>query len=50
MTAGVRELGSKGITIVGYDSGKAQTDAIREGLMQVNPVYRNGGKKYIWIG
>ena len=24
--------------------------AIREGLMQVNPVYRNGGKKYIWIG
>ena len=30
---GVRELGSKGITIVGYDSGKAQTDAIREGLM-----------------
>ncbi|WP_287601307.1 hypothetical protein, partial [Thiothrix sp.] len=24
--------------------------AIREGLMQVNPVYRNGGKKYIWRG
>ena len=32
---GVRELGSKGITIVGYDSGKAQTDAIREGLIAV---------------
>lgn len=30
---GVRELGTKGVTIVGYDSGKAQTDAIREGLM-----------------
>ena len=30
---GVRELGAKGVTIVGYDSGKAQTDAIREGLM-----------------
>ncbi len=30
---GVRELGSTGITIVGYDSGKAQTDAIRDGLM-----------------
>ncbi|MBC9246868.1 ABC transporter substrate-binding protein [Paracoccus sp. 11-3] len=30
---GVRELGAQGITIVGYDSGKAQTDAIREGLM-----------------
>ena len=30
---GVRELGSTGITIIGYDSGKAQTDAIREGLM-----------------
>ena len=24
--------------------------AIREGLMQLNPAYRNGGKKYIWIG
>ncbi|QTR52686.1 hypothetical protein [Thiothrix unzii] len=24
--------------------------AIREGLMQVNPIYRNGGKKYIWRG
>ena len=24
--------------------------AIREGLMQANPNYRNGGKKYIWIG
>lgn len=30
---GVRELGTQGVTIVGYDSGKAQTDAIREGLM-----------------
>jgi ribose transport system substrate-binding protein len=30
---GVREMGTKGITIIGYDSGKAQTDAIREGLM-----------------
>ncbi|SPJ22643.1 ABC transporter substrate-binding protein [Palleronia abyssalis] len=30
---GVRESGQEGITIVGYDSGKAQTDAIREGLM-----------------
>ena len=30
---GVRESGAQGITIVGYDSGKAQTDAIREGLM-----------------
>ncbi|MDO5605519.1 MAG: ABC transporter substrate-binding protein [Paracoccus sp. (in: a-proteobacteria)] len=29
---GVRESGAK-IVIVGYDSGKAQTDAIREGLM-----------------
>jgi ribose transport system substrate-binding protein len=28
---GVRELGSKGITVVGYDSGKAQKDAIRDG-------------------
>jgi len=24
--------------------------AIKEGLMQVNPAYINGGKKYIWIG
>lgn len=30
---GVRESGAKDITIVGYDSGKAQTDAIRDGLM-----------------
>lgn len=30
---GVRESGAEGITIVGYDSGKAQTDAIRDGLM-----------------
>ncbi|MBA4492399.1 ABC transporter substrate-binding protein [Paracoccus sp. S1E-3] len=30
---GVREAGTQGITIVGYDSGKAQTDAIRDGLM-----------------
>lgn len=29
----VREMGSEGVTIIGYDSGKAQTDAIREGLM-----------------
>lgn len=29
----VRELGSEGVTIIGYDSGKAQTDAIRGGLM-----------------
>ena len=29
----VRELGSEGVTIIGYDSGKAQTDAIRDGLM-----------------
>ena len=29
---GVRESGAK-VVIVGYDSGKAQTDAIREGLM-----------------
>ncbi len=24
--------------------------AIRDGLMELNPAYRNGGKKYIWIG
>lgn len=30
---GVRELGTEGLTVVGYDSGKAQTDAIREGLI-----------------
>lgn len=30
---GVRELGTQGVVIVGYDSGKAQTDAIRDGLM-----------------
>ena len=29
----VRELGSEGLTIIGYDSGKAQMDAIRDGLM-----------------
>jgi ribose transport system substrate-binding protein len=29
----VREMGSEGITIIGYDSGRAQTDAIRDGLM-----------------
>ena len=29
----VRETGVEGVTIIGYDSGKAQTDAIREGLM-----------------
>lgn len=26
------------------------TRAMKEGLMQVNPNYTNGGKKYIWIG
>lgn len=30
---GVRELGTQGLTVVGYDSGKAQTDAIRNGQM-----------------
>lgn len=30
---GVRESGMKDIVIIGYDSGKAQKDAIREGLM-----------------
>ncbi|NUO92148.1 MAG: ABC transporter substrate-binding protein [Dermatophilaceae bacterium] len=30
---GVEESGKKGITIVGFDSGKAQTDAIRSGVM-----------------
>lgn len=29
----VREMNAQGVTIIGYDSGKAQTDAIREGLM-----------------
>jgi ribose transport system substrate-binding protein len=29
----VREMGAEGVTIIGYDSGRAQTDAIREGLM-----------------
>ncbi len=29
----VREMGAQDLTIIGYDSGKAQTDAIREGLM-----------------
>ena len=29
----VREMGAEGVTVIGYDSGKAQTDAIREGLM-----------------
>jgi ribose transport system substrate-binding protein len=29
----IREMGTEGVTIIGYDSGKAQTDAIREGLM-----------------
>ena len=29
----VREMGVKELTIIGYDSGKAQTDAVREGLM-----------------
>ncbi|MCT4610426.1 MAG: ABC transporter substrate-binding protein [Pelagimonas sp.] len=30
---GVQELGTQGLVIIGYDSGKAQTDAIRSGLM-----------------
>ncbi len=30
---GVQELGTEGLVIIGYDSGKAQTDAIRSGLM-----------------
>ena len=29
----VREMAAEGVTIIGYDSGRAQTDAIREGLM-----------------
>lgn len=29
----VREMATEGVTIIGYDSGKAQTDAIRDGLM-----------------
>lgn len=29
----VREMGAEGVTVIGYDSGKAQTDAIRDGLM-----------------
>ncbi|MBT6189713.1 MAG: ABC transporter substrate-binding protein [Tateyamaria sp.] len=29
----VREMKAENLTIIGYDSGKAQTDAIREGLM-----------------
>ena len=30
---GVQELGTKGLVIIGYDSGKAQKDAIKSGLM-----------------
>jgi ribose transport system substrate-binding protein len=30
---GVQESGKKGITIVGFDSGKAQIDAIKSGVM-----------------
>ncbi|MEX0367043.1 MAG: ABC transporter substrate-binding protein [Ruegeria sp.] len=30
---GVQELGTTGLTIIGYDSGKAQKDAIKSGLM-----------------
>lgn len=30
---GVQELGSEGLVIIGYDSGKAQKDAIKSGLM-----------------
>jgi len=29
----VREMSTEGVTVIGYDSGKAQTDAIRDGLM-----------------
>ena len=29
----VREMGTTDLVVIGYDSGKAQTDAIREGLM-----------------
>ncbi len=29
----VREMNRKGVVIIGYDSGRAQTDAIRSGLM-----------------
>ena len=29
----VREMAAEGVIIIGYDSGRAQTDAIREGLM-----------------
>lgn len=29
----LREMGTQGLTVIGYDSGKAQTDAIRDGLM-----------------
>ena len=29
----VREMGTEDLVVIGYDSGKAQTDAIREGLM-----------------
>ena len=30
---GVREMGREEVVVIGYDSGKAQTDAIRDGLM-----------------
>ncbi len=30
---GVQELGTEGLVIIGYDSGKAQKDAIKSGLM-----------------
>lgn len=30
---GVQELGTQGLVIIGYDSGKAQKDAIKSGLM-----------------
>lgn len=30
---GVQEAGKTGVTIIGFDSGKAQLDAIRSGLM-----------------
>jgi ribose transport system substrate-binding protein len=29
----VREMNTQGVIVIGYDSGKAQTDAIRDGLM-----------------
>ncbi len=33
MVRGVQESGRTGVTIIGFDSGKAQLDAIRSGVM-----------------